>query len=74
MKWKNMFIKALVIGLLSVPLSFGENIPSDKSPSAFIPQSDFKFELIAEGEELVHDFTVQNRGNAPLVIEKVQTG
>jgi hypothetical protein len=43
-------------------------------PSVFIPKSRYEFDPVLDGTEITHDFIVQNRGTAPLTIEKVRTG
>jgi len=84
MKWNDMLIQIFALCLAAAPFSYAENInandirpnaaPTDKSPSAFVPRANFQFENIADGKELVHDFAIQNRGDAPLEVTRVQTG
>jgi hypothetical protein len=47
---------------------------SEKSPSIFLPVSQWEFEPVVDGAAVVHDFTVQNKGDAPLNISRVRTG
>ena len=42
------------------------------TPEAVFLESLYRFESIMEGVEIKHDFYVENRGDAPLIIEKVQ--
>ncbi len=42
-------------------------------PQAVIQDSNHEFSPVVEGTQVVHDFIVQNKGNAPLIIEKVKT-
>jgi hypothetical protein len=44
----------------------------DSVPQAVFPQTKFKFDPIFEGTEIKHDFVVENRGEAPLVINKIR--
>lgn len=44
------------------------------SPRAVVLAPQFEFESVPEGRAIVHEFQIQNKGQAPLVIEKVQTG
>ena len=44
------------------------------SPSAMVPDSTFEFAPVLEGITLAHDFVIENRGSAPLFIEKVRPG
>jgi hypothetical protein len=65
-----------------VPLSFGtENKAQEVSgnqsiaaPSAFVSEENFEFPSVLEGNDAVHTFALQNKGTAPLKIEKVKTG
>jgi len=41
-------------------------------PQLFIEEKTFDFGKVDEGKTIEHAFTVRNRGNQPLIIEKVQ--
>lgn len=43
------------------------------SPSAYLPAYRYEFGSVLEGTEVLHDFVIQNKGNAPLKIIKVET-
>ncbi|KPJ77590.1 MAG: hypothetical protein AMJ54_07260 [Deltaproteobacteria bacterium SG8_13] len=43
-------------------------------PIADIPASAFRFEPVVDGQEVLHDFQLFNKGDAPLNISKVRTG
>ena len=45
-----------------------------KAPQASAPTTHFEFATVVEGNDVVHEFRVQNKGQGPLVIEKVKTG
>ena len=47
---------------------------SAKAPAIYIPVSQWNFEPVVDGTSVVHDFAVQNKGDAPLNISKVKTG
>jgi len=53
--------------------SGAENMTKEK-PAAFLPERIFEFEPVVEGSLITHDFIIQNKGTAPLVIHKVRTG
>jgi hypothetical protein len=53
---------------------FGASEQTSPSPSVFVPQSRYKFPTVLDGTEVTHAFIIQNKGDAPLVIEKVRTG
>ncbi len=44
-----------------------------KQPLAFLPDARYQFEPVVEGQEVVHDFIVLNKGSAPLEIQTVKT-
>ncbi len=75
MKIKNLFFFFLLFFLL---LNLNASITAEnnvnKYPSAHMPVDNYKFDTIVEGTEIDHQFVIQNKGNAPLNIEKVQTG
>jgi hypothetical protein len=39
-----------------------------------VPESRYTFPTVLDGTEVTHDFVIQNKGDAELVIEKVRTG
>ena len=45
-----------------------------QTPSVLIPESRYTFSPVLDGTEITHDFVIQNKGDAPLAIEKVRTG
>ena len=44
-----------------------------KLPSAYMPSVNFVFDPVVEGEEVVHDFVIQNKGLAVLQVQNVKT-
>ena len=44
-----------------------------KLPSAYLSSTNFEFEPVVEGKEVVHDFVIQNKGAADLKIQNVRT-
>jgi hypothetical protein len=44
-----------------------------KLPIAHLPALRYEFEPVLEGSQVTHDFVVQNKGSAPLEIQKVKT-
>ena len=47
---------------------------AEKRPLVVIPEQTYEFVPVVEGSLVTHDFIIQNKGTAPLVIEKVKTG
>ena len=43
-------------------------------PKAVLTEQIFAFKPVVEGTTVTHDFILQNRGTAPLVIQKIKTG
>ncbi len=57
----------------TVSASPTENV-DDTAPVAFVPQKRFSFPSTMDGAKVLHDFMIQNKGDAPLKITKVKTG
>jgi hypothetical protein len=75
MRFRSCFILAIGCWFtLLATVSTGEDTRVKPSPSAYFPQTDYQFSPIPEGTEITHDFIIQNRGDAPLVVKKVKTG
>jgi len=47
---------------------------STQGPKAYIAESVFEFNPVVEGTEIVHEFILKNRGDAPLEILKIESG
>jgi len=45
-----------------------------QAPIAVLPEPIHEFEQVVEGTVITHDFFLQNRGTAPLIIKKFDTG
>jgi hypothetical protein len=59
----------------STPVMTAPDVETPKDlPKIVITENRYSFGAVAEGETVVHEFEVQNKGTAPLVIEKVKTG
>ena len=43
------------------------------SPTIFVPEPRYEFAPVVDGREVAHDFVIQNKGDAPLIIERVKT-
>ena len=75
MKKKTLFLFFLASCiLLFETASLGTENKTRDLPSVFVPESRFQFAPVLDGTEITHDFIVQNKGIAPLTIEKVRTG
>lgn len=75
MKRKLFYIFFVVFCMISFNSgAFGASKQTSPSPSVHVPESRYKFPTVLDGTEVTHDFIIQNKGDAPLVIEKVRTG
>ncbi len=74
MKFKIHIVFAFALCILfSVTNSSGAEKVIQKFPSAFVPVDSYEFAPVVDGTEITHDFIIQNKGTAPLKIEKVKT-
>ena len=72
MSCKGLLALTTAIGLiLFAATSFGAQ--EDAAPAAVFPQTLYEFSPVLDGAEVVHEFVVQNKGNATLNIERVKT-
>ncbi len=46
----------------------------DAGPEAWLPETVYEFQPVAEGSEVVHEFVLHNRGNAELSVLKLKSG
>ena len=60
--------------LFSTTGLFGAEDNTLGSPLAFLPENKYEFATVLEGDIITHDFIIQNKGIAPLKIEKVKSG
>jgi hypothetical protein len=49
-------------------------VESQPGPAVFYPEKVFDFGIVLEGQEVAHDFVVQNRGSSELLIQNVKPG
>jgi len=60
--------------LFSITVSFGAEENTLQSPFAFVQAGLHEFAPVLDGTRITHDFIIQNKGTAPLKIEKVRSG
>ena len=46
----------------------------DAAASVFFPETRFEFSPVLEDAKVVHDFVIQNKGEATLQVQRVKTG
>ncbi len=75
MRVKTIVALVAMIGVLGfASMGVCEDAKPASAPVAYFPSKIFEFEPVLGGKEVVHDFVVQNKGDAELKIEKVKTG
>lgn len=70
MKTKKQFIRAFVIA--GIFFLFPAVLCAQ--PSVEVTESKYEFDPVPEGTEIEHSFKIKNTGDAPLHIQKVNTG
>lgn len=75
MKFKTFFtlVFAFCILFYATVSSGGQNV-NRKFSCAFLPSSIYEFAPVVEGVDFIHDFIIQNKGTAPLKINRVNAG
>ena len=80
MNVKSVLVTIALFALLILPFesstaqSHGDQPgTSEKAPSVFVPVSTWEFDQVADGKQVVHDFVIQNKGDALLKISRVKT-
>lgn len=64
----------LVVCLVAFPFASGAEEKAEESLSYVVPETQFTFQSVVEGTEIVHDFVIQNKGADILSILNVKTG
>jgi len=72
MKFKTLLM-AITCVFLMLTVSRADTTPVPQVPAAFLPITTFNFPEVVEGTEIVHDFSILNKGAGPLNILKVET-
>ena len=60
--------------LIAAAMVAGSASAADPQPMYHVAATTFVSPGVLEGDAVIHDFTVDNRGDAPLVISRVRTG
>lgn len=71
-------MRVKIIAILLGTILLGSNTIGAKdetlvSPSALIRQPIYQFVPVVDGNEVVHDYIIQNKGTATLEIQKIKT-
>jgi hypothetical protein len=59
---------------LSPTLSHAAATDSQSGPKAYLPENVYEFPSAIEGTEVVHEFVLFNKGDAPLDLMNVKSG
>ena len=58
-----------------IPLSvLAQGADNPRTPSVYVPEPIYHFEPVVSGQDVSHDYIVQNKGTAELEITSVKTG
>jgi len=71
--WNRGLIVASTFFVCCVYFNADECGASEKKPSMFVPDVIYEFFSVPAGRMVVHDFVIQNRGAAPLLIHDVES-
>jgi hypothetical protein len=72
---KKIFTALFISLLLLLSLSFVSYGRAEEGRGkAVVSDNVFEFKPVLDGAEVIHDFVIQNTGNAVLEIEKIETG
>ncbi len=71
LRWMGLCVLSFMLGGSALAEEKPNKIPA---PSVLVPAPFFQFEPVLEGKDVLHDFIVQNKGDAELEIIKVQPG
>ena len=50
-----------------------QNSDAPGTPAIHVPEPAFQFDTVVSGQDVSHDYLLQNRGTAPLTISRVKT-
>ena len=64
----------LLICLVTLPIASGAEDKAGESLSYAVPETQFTFQPVVEGTEVVHDFVILNKGTDVLSVLNVKTG
>ncbi|RJQ69993.1 MAG: DUF1573 domain-containing protein [Desulfobacteraceae bacterium] len=76
-QWKHTALGAVLIVLLigsgaAARFARADAAAQGNEPRAVFPETRHEFGSVMEGQEVRHDFVVENRGQADLIIQRVQ--
>jgi hypothetical protein len=73
--WLLFVVTVLLIYLIQTNMSSHKQTKQSESfPVAVVRKAHFKFEPVVEGTIVRHEYSIENKGSAPLTIDRVKTG
>lgn len=69
-----MIVAAMFLLLFVSTLWASAETTVEQAPKAVLPESIHVFEPVVEGMLVSHNFILENKGDAPLIIESIKTG
>ena len=63
-----------VVLLMTLFAAASANAQDDQDPRVFFPSTQYEFASVLDGDRVVHDFIIQNKGTAVLTVDRVKTG
>lgn len=65
----------LAVVFVLIPLAaLAQGADNPGAPSVYVPEPLYQFEPVVSGQDVSHDYIVQNKGTAELEITRVKTG
>ncbi|MFP4226458.1 MAG: hypothetical protein ACLFRF_06990 [Desulfobacterales bacterium] len=71
--YRSVIFKTSLISILLCFLA-ASAAAEQAAPNAVAPTESYQFGTVLEGNDVIHDFVIQNKGDALLDIENVRTG
>ena len=67
-----------LVVMVAILLAFANGVcfgaEGDGAASVFFPETQYEFSPVLEDSQVVHEFVIQNKGNAVLEVQRVKTG
>jgi hypothetical protein len=68
------YLYVWTILLVLIPFAtFAQDADNPGTPKIHVPEPAFQFDSVVSGQDVNHDYLLQNRGTAPLKISRVKT-
>lgn len=75
MRKRESIVLIIICGsLFAAFISWNGVFADTGQPMAVLPETQYKFQPVPDGTQINHSFKIQNKGTAPLNIQKVRTG